>query len=161
MDADTIDSTSVSSWSTLQEPPDLEQIMCISVGFLLVLAIICLFLRYVSSYPLSPPMQSNDDRDWHTSAGTTRPVKARKFDRDLEAAAHIPVSILGLSDFGGEICAICLGEFVCGEAVKILPRCKHMFHDDCIDAWLPIRSLNCPVCRDRIIDDEQDVEIKR
>ncbi|KAL0309218.1 UNVERIFIED_CONTAM: E3 ubiquitin-protein ligase [Sesamum radiatum] len=156
MDADSIDSASLSSWSTLQEP-DLEQMMCISVGFLLVLAIICLFLRYVSWYPPSPPMPP----DWHTSAGTTRPVKAREFDRDLEAAARIPVTVLGLSDSSGEICAICLGEFVCGEAVKILPRCKHMFHEDCIDAWLPIRSLNCPVCRERIIDDEQGVEIQR
>ncbi|KAK4415948.1 E3 ubiquitin-protein ligase [Sesamum alatum] len=154
MDADTIDSTSLSSWPTMQEP-DLEQMTCISVGFLVVLAIICLFLRYVSSYP-SPPMPSDDGHG--RSAGTTQPVKARKFDWD---SAHIPVSILGLSDSGGEICSICLGEFVCGEAVKILPRCKHMFHEDCIDAWLPVRSVNCPVCRDRIIDDEQGVEIQR
>ncbi|KAL0411984.1 UNVERIFIED_CONTAM: E3 ubiquitin-protein ligase [Sesamum latifolium] len=160
MDADTIDSTSLSSWSTLQEP-DLEQMMCISLGFLLILAIICLFLKYVSSHPPSPPMPSDGDRGRHTSAGTTRPVKARKLDWDLEAAARIPVTVLGLSDSDGEICAICLGEFVCGEGVKILPRCKHMFHEDCIDAWLPIRSLNCPVCRDRIIDDEQGVEIQR
>ncbi|RWR89499.1 RING-H2 finger protein ATL79-like protein [Cinnamomum micranthum f. kanehirae] len=48
---------------------------------------------------------------------------------------------------GGEAeCAICLSEFVDGEGVRVLPRCKHAFHGKCIEGWLASR-LSCPTCR--------------
>lgn len=56
-------------------------------------------------------------------------------------------------------CAICLEEFFHGEEVRVLPRCRHMYHRGCIDQWLLLRSLHCPICRDRTI--EQDVEPTR
>lgn len=51
-----------------------------------------------------------------------------------------------------ERCSICLGEFCYGNTVRVLPRCRHMFHKDCIDDWLPFRSSFCPVCRARAIE---------
>ncbi|MBA0653432.1 hypothetical protein Goklo_020608 [Gossypium klotzschianum] len=48
-----------------------------------------------------------------------------------------------------ETCAICLEEYVHGERVRVLPRCKHMFHKDCIEEWLEVPSLHCPICRDK------------
>ncbi|CAL5419201.1 unnamed protein product [Camellia sinensis] len=41
---------------------------------------------------------------------------------------------------------ICLGEFVEGEKVRILPKCNHGFHIKCIDTWLVSHS-SCPTCR--------------
>ncbi|KAJ4794680.1 hypothetical protein LUZ62_045926 [Rhynchospora pubera] len=43
-------------------------------------------------------------------------------------------------------CTVCLGELEEGEQVRVLPRCKHLFHVDCIDMWLRSNST-CPVCR--------------
>ncbi|XP_021758231.1 RING-H2 finger protein ATL73-like [Chenopodium quinoa] len=43
-------------------------------------------------------------------------------------------------------CMICLGEFIQGENVKVLPKCKHGYHSKCIDTWLLSRST-CPTCR--------------
>ncbi|GAB2299423.1 hypothetical protein Dimus_033491 [Dionaea muscipula] len=43
-------------------------------------------------------------------------------------------------------CIICLGEFLEGERVRVLPKCKHGFHVMCIDAWLLLHS-SCPTCR--------------
>ncbi|KAM0949040.1 putative transcription factor C2H2 family [Dioscorea sansibarensis] len=43
-------------------------------------------------------------------------------------------------------CAICLLEFVDDETLKLLPRCCHVYHSDCIDAWLATH-VTCPVCR--------------
>ncbi|KAI3669198.1 hypothetical protein L6452_40425 [Arctium lappa] len=43
-------------------------------------------------------------------------------------------------------CVICLSEFVPEELVKILPKCNHGFHVQCIDKWLSSHS-SCPTCR--------------
>ncbi|KAG8054879.1 hypothetical protein GUJ93_ZPchr0001g30416 [Zizania palustris] len=43
-------------------------------------------------------------------------------------------------------CPICLGEFEEGDKVKTLPRCGHVFHPECVDAWLRSRP-SCPLCR--------------
>jgi hypothetical protein len=54
--------------------------------------------------------------------------------------------------FSDKSCAICLDDYAHGEFIRVLPRCKHMFHKDCIDNWLSSRTSNCPICRDQIID---------
>ncbi|KAF5729813.1 putative RING-H2 finger protein ATL5M precursor [Tripterygium wilfordii] len=43
-------------------------------------------------------------------------------------------------------CAICLSEFVEGEGIQVLGRCKHGFHVQCIQKWLSFHS-SCPTCR--------------
>ncbi|KAL2328140.1 hypothetical protein Fmac_021567 [Flemingia macrophylla] len=43
-------------------------------------------------------------------------------------------------------CVVCLCALKEGENAKLLPNCKHLFHVDCIDKWLKLRST-CPLCR--------------
>lgn len=43
-------------------------------------------------------------------------------------------------------CAICTAEFMEGEGVRVLPKCNHGFHMECIDNWLRSHS-SCPTCR--------------
>ncbi|KAJ1395337.1 Zinc finger, RING-type [Sesbania bispinosa] len=43
-------------------------------------------------------------------------------------------------------CAVCLSEFEYGETGRVLPKCKHAFHIDCIDMWFQSHST-CPLCR--------------
>ncbi|KAJ8504524.1 hypothetical protein OPV22_005410 [Ensete ventricosum] len=43
-------------------------------------------------------------------------------------------------------CAVCLSEFEDDEELRLLPRCSHVFHTDCIGAWLASH-VTCPVCR--------------
>ncbi|XP_073148276.1 RING-H2 finger protein ATL16-like [Henckelia pumila] len=43
-------------------------------------------------------------------------------------------------------CVVCLNEFQDNEMLRILPKCSHAFHLDCIDVWLQSNS-NCPLCR--------------
>ncbi|GAB4826802.1 hypothetical protein Ancab_033683 [Ancistrocladus abbreviatus] len=43
-------------------------------------------------------------------------------------------------------CCICLGVFEDGDKVKVLPKCQHRYHCDCVDRWL-ISHSNCPLCR--------------
>lgn len=43
-------------------------------------------------------------------------------------------------------CSICLGVFQKEEKIKMLTRCGHAYHAECVDTWLRTRS-SCPLCR--------------
>lgn len=67
---------------------------------------------------------------------------------------QIPVAVYG-GNSGIHIpatdCPICLGEFVDGEKVRVLPKCHHGFHVRCIDIWLASHS-SCPTCRQSLLE---------
>ncbi|XP_021721577.1 RING-H2 finger protein ATL2-like [Chenopodium quinoa] len=51
-------------------------------------------------------------------------------------------------------CAVCLSEFEEREKGRLLPKCKHCFHVECIDMWFHSHST-CPLCRSPV--DAEDV----
>lgn len=73
---------------------------------------------------------------------------------------QIPISIYEKSPSGkgsdvnnviSTDCIICLGEFIDGEKIRVLPKCKHGFHVGCIDIWL-LSHPSCPTCRQSVSD---------
>ncbi|KAL6870595.1 hypothetical protein ACP4OV_014443 [Aristida adscensionis] len=65
---------------------------------------------------------------------------------------RIPVAVYeSRSGAPGAECAICLGELADGEKVRVLPRCHHGFHVQCIDMWLAAHS-SCPICRSSLAE---------
>lgn len=69
------------------------------------------------------------------------PIFVYGSDRDVSGSGIKP----------GSECPICLGEFVDGEKVRVLPKCNHGFHVSCIDTWLGSHS-SCPNCRHSLLD---------
>lgn len=59
-------------------------------------------------------------------------------------------SIRGLKDSAD--CAVCLNEFAEEDRLRLLPKCKHAFHIDCIDTWL-LSNSTCPLCRRSLLPD--------
>ncbi|KAH0916961.1 hypothetical protein HID58_024621 [Brassica napus] len=54
-------------------------------------------------------------------------------------------------------CSVCLSKFEDVEILRLLPKCKHAFHIECIDEWLE-QHATCPLCRNRVcIEDELSV----
>ncbi|XP_057491939.1 E3 ubiquitin-protein ligase ATL6-like [Actinidia eriantha] len=43
-------------------------------------------------------------------------------------------------------CAVCISEFEDHEKLRLIPKCHHVFHFECIEFWLASHST-CPVCR--------------
>ncbi|KAG4953086.1 hypothetical protein AAZX31_14G035900 [Glycine max] len=86
---------------------------------------------------------------------------------DQETVEKCPVfvySTVKKENVAAEECAVCLGEFEDCDVVKMLPKCEHIFHQHCIDAWLPSH-MNCPICRQKVTFDnnvsreEQEEEV--
>ncbi|KAF9351885.1 hypothetical protein BGX34_000304, partial [Mortierella sp. NVP85] len=46
----------------------------------------------------------------------------------------------------GSKCLVCMSEYEEGEDMRAL-RCRHGFHQECIDKWLTTGANKCPVCR--------------
>ncbi|KFK40255.1 hypothetical protein AALP_AA3G350500 [Arabis alpina] len=58
-------------------------------------------------------------------------------------------SIIGLNISSFD-CPVCLCEFETEDKLRLLPKCSHAFHVDCIDTWLLSHST-CPLCRSNLL----------
>lgn len=66
---------------------------------------------------------------------------------DASVLSSLPVFIYSSRTHpDGIYCAVCLSEFEENEKGRILPKCHHSFHTDCIDMWFHSHST-CPICR--------------
>lgn len=73
-------------------------------------------------------------------------------DRKKGKLSDIPVVVYPLEmKVPATECPICLGDFIEGEKMRILPKCKHLFHVKCIDKWLLSHS-SCPICRQQLFE---------
>ncbi|KAJ1397218.1 Zinc finger, RING-type [Sesbania bispinosa] len=55
-------------------------------------------------------------------------------------------------------CAVCLTDFKDQDTLRLLPKCNHVFHPQCIDSWLASH-VTCPVCRANLNQDSCQVAI--
>ncbi|KAL4375532.1 hypothetical protein S245_018239 [Arachis hypogaea] len=55
-------------------------------------------------------------------------------------------------------CAICLTDFKDYDTLRLLPKCDHVFHPQCIDSWL-CSHVTCPVCRANLNQDTCEIAI--
>ncbi|XVE55554.1 hypothetical protein DITRI_Ditri03aG0168400 [Diplodiscus trichospermus] len=66
-------------------------------------------------------------------------------------------TVKGLKTGKGTLeCAICLNEFKDDETLRLIPKCNHVFHPDCIDAWLSSQAT-CPVCRTELAPNSGEI----
>ncbi|TKY71739.1 RING-H2 finger protein ATL77 [Spatholobus suberectus] len=98
-----------------------------------------------SSYSLSSssPSSSSSPR-----SSSTRPIcrllPVVRLRLDADAINQAPPRPNRAAE--GTECCICLGAFVDGQKLKVLPGCDHSFHRECINKWLA-NHFNCPLCR--------------
>jgi len=57
----------------------------------------------------------------------------------------------------GHVCPICLGGYEKGSMLFVSNHCAHIFHGDCILEWLTKEHEECPICRVKIVTQEEMV----
>ncbi|KAL6911524.1 hypothetical protein ACP4OV_000329 [Aristida adscensionis] len=79
-----------------------------------------------------------------------RQRRQRGLDADVVEAfptmRYAEAKALRVGKGGALECAVCLSEFEDEERLRLLPKCSHAFHPDCIGEWLASH-VTCPVCR--------------
>ncbi|XP_031264583.1 RING-H2 finger protein ATL74-like [Pistacia vera] len=116
----------------------LAALLCALIGALGLNSIVRCALRCSHRFVMETPEQAA------TRLATTGLKK-----RDLR---QIPIAVYGEGvNIPASECPICLGEFVDGEKVRVLPKCNHGFHVRCIDTWLLSHS-SCPNCRHSLLE---------
>lgn len=115
-------------------------------SIILLVTLLFLYARWVCRYRLRPP-QPSASHLVHVPPPPPQPQQGL----DSTAINNLPiVSYMGSGSSSGNFvdpeCYICLGIFQDGDEVKVLPRCHHCFHSDCVDKWLTTQS-SCPLCR--------------
>ncbi|KAH9316226.1 hypothetical protein KI387_024853 [Taxus chinensis] len=59
----------------------------------------------------------------------------------------------------GSECAVCLTDFEEKIMVRLLPKCSHAFHPQCIDMWL-FSHNTCPVCRTSLLPSATGADLR-
>jgi Ring finger domain len=93
----------------------------------------------------------------NNAADATSPeLSSRALDYDIEedadyvAVLRLPIETVDADRKVQGVCAICLCAYENGEEISWSPEpdCQHVFHTDCIVAWLAKKDQpQCPVCR--------------
>lgn len=136
-------------------------ILAIIVLFLVVIFVLFLHLyakwfwwRIEEQHP--PPIRRRRRRFvFATGQETSLYVRSSK-GLDSAVLASLPLLVFRQEDFkDGLECAVCLCELEEGEKARLLPKCNHGFHVDCIDMWFQSHST-CPLCRNPVAGFESE-----
>ncbi|KAK1366386.1 E3 ubiquitin-protein ligase RHA1B [Heracleum sosnowskyi] len=60
---------------------------------------------------------------------------------------QLPVTEYKSSDNRDDQCAVCLYLVKAKQLTRELENCSHVFHKECIDAWIDKNNVTCPLCR--------------
>ncbi|XP_021894916.1 E3 ubiquitin-protein ligase ATL6-like [Carica papaya] len=131
--------------------PSMAIIVVVLISAMFFMAFFSIYIRHCSD--------SNN-------AGSVRPLAvlsrrlaaARGLDRAVieKFPTFVYSDVKGLKIGKGALeCAVCLCEFEDDETLRLIPKCDHVFHPDCIDAWLASHTT-CPVCRANLTPQPED-----
>jgi hypothetical protein len=128
--------------------PSMAIIIVVLIGALLVVLIFSMYIRRCtrgseeSNNRVSPARNGNQSIHFYERPG-------EGLDRALvDALPVVSFSVVKTLKGGKEDleCSVCLEKFAEDESLRLLPKCSHVFHSECIDVWFLSHST-CPLCR--------------
>nr|KJB48876.1 hypothetical protein B456_008G091500 [Gossypium raimondii] len=114
--------------------PSMAIVVMVLVGAFFFVWILSIYIRhYDESCPIA------------TAAAASSAQRFRPSGLDPEVIENFPVFYIPI-------------EFEDNETLRVIPKCCHVFHLDCIDAWLAYH-VTCPVCRAKLTPDSDDIAL--
>ncbi|XP_057504021.1 RING-H2 finger protein ATL11-like [Actinidia eriantha] len=135
--------------------PTMAIILVCLMSFFFVMCCVSIYARHLVERRLAAAASFTTLESHGVGSGrrSRRRAPARGLDPSLidsfPTFLYSEVRALKIDDMSLE-CAVCLNEFEDLENLRFLPRCCHVFHSDCIGAWLSSH-VTCPVCRSNLI----------
>ena len=132
---------------------------------IIVLISAFLFMGFFSIY-VRRCTHPSPDADNHNAANQARTSSAgSRSSQGLDKAVIESLPLVGYNLVKGHKggkdlieCAVCLSDFEDEDQLRLLPKCGHVFHPDCIDMWFHSHST-CPLCRASLVPAEgKDVD---
>ena len=126
--------------------PSMAIIIAVLISGMLVVVFCSIYIRGRS--------RSSTERVGQITGHSNRPVDfyerpGQGLDRSLvESLPEVSYSVVKNMKTGKDSleCAVCLERFEEDENLRLLPKCSHVFHSECIDVWFHSHST-CPLCR--------------
>ncbi|CAM8949855.1 unnamed protein product [Rhodiola kirilowii] len=133
----------------------------IMVAAIIILFLVVIFVLFLHIYAKWFWWQTEEDvtnpareervrrRFVFTPGQQTAPVSLKR-GLDPSVLRSLQVLVFNPVEHGNGLeCAVCLCELVEGDKARMLPKCNHGFHVDCIDMWFQSHST-CPLCRNPV-----------
>lgn len=138
-------------------PPEDYNYARFSPSMAIIIVILVAALFFMGFFSIYIRRCSNDGGAGVRQALSMRRGRGVAASRGLDAAVieTFPTfpyaTVKGLKIGKGALeCAVCLNEFEDDETLRLIPKCDHVFHPECIDAWLE-NHVTCPVCRANLV----------
>lgn len=129
--------------------PTTAVLIIVLIGGCFMAAIIATFVRRYCAGSGYPPASS-------TAQSTNVSSKPRGLRKEVVDALPL-IHCKDLDEKDDRECPVCLTEFEPEDNLRLLPACKHIFHQECIDAWFDSHST-CPLCRASLLDHPGAIE---
>ncbi|KAK7277899.1 hypothetical protein RJT34_22918 [Clitoria ternatea] len=122
--------------------PSMAIIIVILIAALFLMGFFSIYIRHCADSP------SSSIRNLATVAGRSRRAARGLDPAVIESFPTLEYSTVKMHKIGKATleCAVCLNEFEDTETLRLIPKCDHVFHPECIDEWLASHTT-CPVCR--------------
>lgn len=142
--------------------PNFSPLVITIIGILAAAFLLVSYYAIISKYCIqrSPPARRGYDQDEnigdnHDSADVVEPWFVTTNGLDDALIQSITIFKYNKDEWlsQGTDCSVCLSEFEEHDSLRLLPKCSHAFHVQCIDTWLKSHS-NCPLCRANVASDE-------
>ncbi|KAL5190331.1 RING-H2 finger protein ATL43 [Glycine soja] len=130
--------------------PGIAVLVCVLTTIISLTSLLLLYIKHCNGG--IPDGGGGNSAPW-----TVAPFSGRKNSGiDRSVVESLPVFRFGAlrGQKEGLDCAVCLNKFEAAEVLRLLPKCKHAFHVECVDTWLDAHST-CPLCRYRV--DPEDI----
>ncbi|XWS66274.1 hypothetical protein CRYUN_Cryun05aG0185400 [Craigia yunnanensis] len=130
--------------------PSTNDIIILAVNGLICAVIIILVVMGCFDIDFRQRRPSQDIESGQASNPVADQTMQRQPSQKQQAEASKPIMVLYKNEQETESnctdCAICLEEFREGDSCRIISKCRHLYHQLCIDQWL-VKDRHCPLCR--------------